>query len=670
MTKREIKKRIDKLKKVINYHRYLYHVLNRQEISDAALDSLKHELWELEQQYPEFITPDSPTQRVGGQALKEFKKIRHSQPILSIEDVFEFQELKDWQKYIKNLLPRDVKLDYFCERKIDGIDIVLTYKKGILINGATRGDGLVGEDVTNNIKTIEAIPLSLRKKVDLVVRGEIFMSKIEFAKLNKQRIEKNLTPFANPRNITAGSIRQLDPKVTAARHLDCFAFNILTDLGQKTHQQVHQILRELGFKTDQEAKYAANLEEVEKYHRHWYKERDKASFEYDGVVVVLNNVALEKQLGSAGKSPRWMRAYKFPAVQATTVIKKIILNVGRTGVLTPVAVLRPVKLMGSVISRATLHNADEIKRLGVREGDTVIIAKAGDVIPKVVKVLKDLRPKKTIVWQMPQKCPFCGSYLVRHKGEVDYYCPNKNCFSVRQKKIKHFISKAGFDIAGFGEQTVAQLTEAGLIKNPVDIFSLKEGDLLPLERFAQKSASKLVQAINESKKIILPSLINALSIRHVGAETSRVISLELQKKRKIKSIKDLIKAARSFKISDWQEIQGIGPKVGKSIYIWFEDESNLDLLRDLANQGIEIKRIITESAKLKGKSFVLTGRLRKLTRDQARKKIIAKGGEVKETMGRSADYLVLGDEPGEKLIKAKELGVKIIKEKEFLNLIK
>ncbi|MBL7141903.1 NAD-dependent DNA ligase LigA [Patescibacteria group bacterium] len=676
MSKIEMKKRIAKLKKELNHHRYLYHVLDKQEISDAAWDSLKHELFELEKKYPEFITPDSPTQRVGGIPLKRFTKVRHPQPMLSIEDVFNFEELQDWQDYMRDYLKKSLqtslqvepvrKFDYFCERKIDGVDIVLTYKKGILNIGATRGNGLIGENVTQNIKTIEAIPLRLEKPVDLVVQGEIFILKKDFKELNRQQKKKGLPIFANPRNVAAGSVRQLDPKVTAKRKLDCCVFEIITNLGQKTHQEVHQILKQLGFKTDKQTKACRNLEQVKKYYNYWVKHRPKVGFEYDGVVVVLNNIALEKALGVVGKAPRWMRAYKFPGEQATTQVKDIIIQIGRTRALTPVALFKPTQIMGTTVSRATLHNQDEIKRLDVRINDTVIIEKAGDVIPAVVRVLKNLRTGKEKKFKMPKKCPICNGQIIQRPGEVAHYCSNKNCFAAQQRKISHFVCKKGFDIEGLGTKLVTQLMNQGLIKNRADIFTLTRGDLEPLERFAEKSADNLVKAINKSKKIDLAHFIHALGIRHVGEQTALDLAKHFGQLKKIAqaSLKTLV------------AIADIGPVVGQSIYNWFRNKNNVKLLQRLKKYGIHhsgearLLQMRHKQGVFQDKTFVLTGVLKTLKRGRAKEKIRALGGRVSESVSRQTDFVVIGESPGSKYDKAKKLGVKIINEKQFLKMIK
>ncbi|MDA2922633.1 NAD-dependent DNA ligase LigA [Patescibacteria group bacterium AH-259-L07] len=666
-----VKKRITKLRKEIHRHRYLYHVLDTQEISDAALDSLKHELFELEQQYPDLITIDSPTQRVGGTPLDKFKKVHHPEPILSIEDVFSFEELQEWEKYMRDYVkksearPPTSRFDYFCERKVDGMDIVLTYKKGILATAATRGNGLVGEDVTQNIKTIEAIPLHLERDIDVVVQGEIFMRKYDFERLNQKQKKEGKHIFSNPRNVVAGSIRQLDPKITASRPLDCYVFEIITDIGQRSHQQVHDILKQLGFKTDTQTRYCGNVDEVEAYYKKWQNKRAQAPFNYDGVVIVVNNIEQEKQLGAVGKSPRWMRAYKFPAQQATTIVKDITIQVGRTGALTPVAKLKPVTIMGTVVSRATLHNEDEIKRLDVRIGDTVIIEKAGDVIPDVVQALKELRDGSQKVFVMPKKCPVCHGQVRRKSSEAAHYCLNKKCFAIEHRSLTHFVSKGGFDIEGVGKKIVEQLIHGGLIKDASDVFTLKIGDLEPLERFGEKSADNIITAIENSKTITLSRFLYALGIRHVGEETAIVLA------RHFKTLDNLGKAD----LETLNNMYDIGPVMAKSIYDWFGDKNNIKLLQKLQKYGIRIQeqkstRSDLVGGGLDGKTFVLTGALERMSRAQIKERIRARGGRVSESVSSSTDFVVAGQDPGSKYNKAKRLKVRVIREKDFLNMIK
>lgn len=652
MKQAEAKKRIEKLKKAINHHRYLYHVLDKQEISDAALDSLKHELYQLEQQYPEFLTADSPTQRVGGQPLKGFKKVEHRVPMLSIEDIFSEKELTDWENYLKRLAPGK-KFSYFCEPKIDGFAVTLIYQDGILQAGATRGNGKVGEEVTQNLKTIESIPLKLRRAPakTIEVRGEVYMEKKDF--------EKFKSTYANPRNLAAGSIRQLDPKLAAKRPLKFLAYDLVTKLGQKKHAEEHQLLRDLGFKAEV-GKECNTLNEIVDFWQKIAKKRETLPFQIDGVVVVVNDSALSQKLGIVGKSPRGLRALKFSAKQATTKVKDIKVQVGRTGAITPVAILEPVKVGGVTISRATLHNEDEIKRLGVKIGDTVIVERAGDVIPAVAKVLKDLRTQKEKEFKFPKTCPVCERKLVRPKGEAIWRCSNPHCGARQREFLYHFVSKKAFDIEGMGPKIIDQLMDESLVSQPSDLFELKEGDLMPLERFAEKSAFNLVSAIQSSKEVPLARFIYALGIRHVGEET--VVALAQY----FGSLNKLKKASKE----ELASLSDIGGKVSESIYSWFKNKRNLKMIDDLFRVGIEILPPEKFGKKLEGLSFVLTGALESMARTEAQKKIRLLGGHPSSAVSQKTDYLVVGENPSSKLEKAQKLGVKIIKEKAFLEMIK
>jgi DNA ligase (NAD+) len=664
MTKSEAKKRIEKLKKVIAHHRYLYHVENRQEISDAALDSLKHELYKLEQQYPEFITPDSPTQRIAGRPLEEFKKVEHKVPMLSIEDVFSEKELQDWEDYLKRLAPGQI-IDYFCEYKIDGFAITLIYKNGIFTTGATRGNGRVGEDVTQNLKTIESIPLRLRSDLrgspDLIeVRGEVYMEKKDFDRLNKELGGK----YANPRNLAAGSIRQLDPKLAASRPLKFLAYDLVTDLGQKKHSEEHQILKDLGFKTDK-GKECKNISEIIDFWRKTCKKREQLPFQIDGVVISVNNNSLFQRLGVVGKSPRGTRAFKFSPKQATTKVLDIKVQVGRTGAVTPIAHLKPVQVGGVTISRATLHNKDEIERLGVKIGDTVIVERAGDVIPAVSKVLKELRTGKEKKFKFPETCPKCGKDLVKPEGEAIWRCKNPNCPARKREFLHHFVSKKAFDIEGLGPKIIDQLVDENLLSEAPDLFELKEGDLIPLERFAEKSAKNIVSAIGNSKKIPLSRFIYSLGIRHVGEETAIDLAQYFGNIQKLKEASP----------EELETIPDIGKKVSESIYKWFQSRQNQKLVEDLLEAGVKIEsekftpHRTGSGAGLKGKTFVLTGTLESMTRSEAEKKIRMLGGHPSNSISKETDYLVVGKEPGSKLEKAKKLGVKILDEKSFLKLL-
>ncbi|MDP2586954.1 MAG: NAD-dependent DNA ligase LigA [Candidatus Komeilibacteria bacterium] len=666
MNKTEAKTRIAKLREEINHHRYLYHVLDKQEISDSALDSLKHELFKLEEEFPELITPDSPTQRVAGAPLAKFSKVAHSRPILSLEDVFGFEELDEWLKKNQRLVSGNY--DFYSELKLDGLTVVLSYEDGVLVRGATRGDGRIGEDVTQNLKTINSIPLKLSAdKVKLKlprifeIRGEVVMPKKVFAKINQEQEQLGLPKYANPRNVAAGSIRQLDPQITAARRLDCVAFEIITDIGQKTHEQVHQLLQGLGFKTLPHNQYCSDLNEVKKYLAKWEKARHDLDYQTDGVVVVVNDLVLQKKLGYVGKTERWMAAYKFSAEQATTKVLEIKVQVGRIGTLTPVAVLEPVRLAGSTVSRATLHNQDEIDRLDLRIGDTVIVQKAGDIIPDIMTVLPKLRTGKEKKFSMPKKCPICASPVIRPEGEVNFYCSNPKCFAVEQERIVHFVSKKAFNMDGLGPKIIEALINAGLISSAADLFKLKAGDLAPLERFAEKSSINLVESIRGATKITLARFIYALGIRHVGEETA----VDLAKH--FGSLEKLAAASEE----EFQSLPDVGGVMANSLFQYFNDPVQQKFLEELKQGGVQIlaPEAKAQSAKLAGQTFVLTGSLAKLTRDEAKEKIRNLGGEISESVSKKTGYVVVGSEPGSKYDKAVKLGVKVLKEEEFEALI-
>lgn len=665
--KKEAQKRIEKLRVLINYHRYLYHVLDKEEISEAALDSLKKELFDLENKFPDLITPDSPSQRVAGSPLKAFRKKKHSQPMLSFNDAFSEEDMENWQERIRRLLsPQEKKkLDYFSELKFDGLAIELIYEHNILKTALTRGNGLIGEDVTQNVKTIKSVPLRLRKggpknKDKIIVRGEVVIFKDDFQKINEYQKKKGLNPYANPRNIAAGSIRQLDPKIAARRHLTFLAYDLITDLGDKTHQDKHKILRTMGFKTSLETKYCQNLKEVFRFRDYWVGHREKLAYDIDGIVVIVNNNDIFKQLGAVGKAPRGAIAYKFPLKEAETIVEDIAVQVGRTGTVTPVAYLKPVNISGVTISRATLHNADEIKRLGLKIKDTVIVGRAGDVIPRVIKVLKGLRTGKEKEFKMPQYCPHCGTKLIKEKGGVAWRCPNPAC-QIRQKRnLYHFVSKKAFDIDGLGPRIIDQLVESSLVSSPADIFKLSYGDLLPLEGFANKAAQNLVKAINEKKNINVARFIYALGIDGVGEETAVDLADYFGR------LENLQKANQD----DFERVRDIGPKTAISIKNWFQEERNKKLLDDLKKAGVIIRYPQRKQAKqLRDKIFVFTGSMKQLTREEAKEKVLSLGGKSAADISQKTDYLVAGEQPGSKLAKAKRLGVQVIKEEDFLKII-
>ena len=687
MEKQEAKKRIEKLKEVINRHRYLYHVQNRQEISDAALDSLKHELLKLEEQFPQLITPDSPTQRVAGEVLKEFKKVKHTVPMLSIEDIFLEEELKDWEDYLRRLKP-DFQPEYFAELKIDGFAVTLIYADGVFSVGATRGNGTIGEDVTQNLKTIESIPLKLGsprgisdkseedkssslpfavarmiKNGKIEIRGEVYMEKKAFEKFNKELELKGEKTFANPRNLAAGSIRQLNPKLAISRPLKFLAYDIITDMGQAKHSEEHQILSILGFKTDA-GKICRNLSDIVDFWKEIAKKRENLPFQIDGVVVSVDNNSLFRKFGVVGKSPRAIRAFKFSPRQATTRITDIKVQVGRTGAMTPVAVLDPIGVGGVTITRATLHNEDEIKRLGVKIGDTVIVERAGDVIPSVAKVLPELRSGKEKEFHFPKNCPVCSTRLSRVEGEVVWRCPNPNCPARKREILYHFTSRKAFDIEGLGPQIINQLMDESLISSAPEIFELKEGDLIPLERFGEKSAKNIIDAIEKSKTITLARFIYALGIRHAGEETAINLAHYFG------SIDKLRKAMKE----ELDKIPDIGPKISKAIYEWFRSEKNQKLIDELFAAGVKIEkkpapyRTKGSGAGLQGLVFVLTGSLETMTREAAKEKIRLLGGEISESVSEKTDYIITGREPGSKLKKARKLGIKTLDEEEFLKM--
>lgn len=686
MDRLEAKKRIERLREVINHHRYLYHVLDKQEMSDAALDSLKKELFDLETDYPELITPDSPTQRIGGKSLKEFKKFRHPEPMTSFNDAFDVKDMKDWEGRFERLSAGSRKHGYYCELKIDGLAIELIYRKGVLEVGATRGDGIIGEDVTQNLKTVEAVPLKLlseeeavnnlkKGKLDpflpgvrkclsgeLIVRGEVFITKKDFERINREQEKKGLKIYANPRNLAAGSVRQLDPSVTQSRKLDSYAYSLKTDVGQITHEQEHLILKALGFKVNPHNQFRNDLEAVQGFRDYWEEHREKLNYEIDGIVVLLNDNQSFNKLGVVGKSPRAGIAYKFAPRESQTIVEDIIIQVGRTGTLTPVAVLRPVNIGGVTVSRATLHNLDEIKRLGVKIGDTVIVGRAGDVIPDVRQVITELRTGKEKDFHMPKKCPVCESLVEQIPGQVAFKCTNKNCPAVKRKAIYLFVSRKAFDIDGLGPQTIDQLMEAGLIRDSADLFLLKKEDLLNLPRFAEKSAQNTVDAIGAKKQVALDKFVYSLGIEHVGEETAFVLA------RKFRTLDNVARAT----LEELQDVPDIGPIVAESIYDWFQKAYNLKLINKFRKSGIKIEEEKTtkKSSKLSGKTFVVTGSLESMTRDEAKDKIRELGGDVSSSVSRDTDYVVVGAEPGSKYDKALKLGVKIIEEREFLKLLK
>lgn len=665
---KESQERVNKLKELLEKHRYLYHVLDKPEISDEAYDSLMKELEGLETQYPALVTFDSPTQRVGGEPLKEFKKVTHSARQWSFDDVFDLKELVKWEEKVKNFMKKEgvenEKLEYCCELKIDGLKVILTYKKGNLVQAATRGNGEVGEDVTHNIKTIQSIPLVLPQKIDLTVVGEVWMGKKTLKKINKIR-EKNGEPvFANTRNVAAGSIRQLDPKMTASRELDSFLYDIDGNVDVKTQHDEITFLSDLGFKTNTHNVVCSSPEEIQKFYMEWTKKRHDLDYELDGIVIKVNSIKIQKALGYTGKSPRWGVAYKFPAEQVTTVLEDIVFQVGRTGVITPVAHLRPVLVAGSTVSRATLHNEDEIKRLDVRIGDTVILQKAGDVIPDIVSVVEELRSKDSKPYIFPTHIPACGGdgKIERIPGQAAWRCVSTDSFDQMKRKFYHFVSKKCFDMDGLGPKIIDVLLEENLISTFDDIFTLKRGDLLALPRFAEKSVDNLLQSVEKARSVTLPRLLASLSIPQVGEETAYDLAQYFGSLEKI--------ADATYE--EIEAIYGVGPIVAQAVYEWFRISDNKKLVKNLLKH-IEIEKVIKSGAtglKLSGKTFVFTGTMPTLDRDTVQDMVRKLGGEVSSSVSKKTSYVVAGESAGSKLEKAQELGVTVLDEVQFLKLVK
>lgn len=645
------KERIEKLRALINRYRYHRLVLDKPLVEESVEDSLKKELFDLETVFPDLVTPDSPTQRVGGKPLDKFEKFTHPERMLSLLDAFSQQDLEEWLARLKRIDPKAGDGGYYCELKLDGLAIELVYEKRILKVGATRGDGVVGENVTQNLKTVEAIPLKLSQ--DVVVRGEVFITKKEF-----QRIQKTEN-YANPRNLAAGSIRQLDPAITASRKMDSYAYSLITDLGQKTHENEHKILHQLGFKTNSHNKFCKDLQEVQAFRDYWEKHRETLGYEIDGIVVQINDNVMFRKLGAIGKTPRGAIAYKFSPREATTKLLNIIVSVGRTGTLTPVAVLEPVEIGGTTVSRATLHNEDEIKRLDVKIGDTVVVGRAGDVIPDIKKAITELRTGKEKHFVFPKKCPACLEPIERSEGEVAYKCINKHCPAIKREGMYHFVSKSAFDIDGIGPKVIDALMDAGLVRDAADLFVLTKQDFLNLDRFADKSAENSVNAIQARKTIPLDRFIYALGIPHVGSETAVDLA------RHFGTLEKISQAT----LENLESIKDIGGIVAKSIFDWFQHDK---LLPKLKSAGLKILKTESsqKSQKLKDKTFVFTGTLDTISRESAEELVRSHGGDASSSVSRETDYVVIGSEPGSKADRAKKLDVKIIGEKEFLKMTK
>ncbi len=658
MTKQDAKKRVELLRKEVDRHRYLYHVRDTQEISDAALDSLKNELQGIEQQYPDLITADSPTQRVGGEVLPEFTPIPHSSRMLSLNDMFSDEELMAWEKRNQKIVPG--KYEYFGELKIDGVAVSLIYEDGLLVRAATRGDGTTGEDVTQNIKTIEAIPLSLQEKVlgRVEVRGEIYILKKDFEKMNKEREANGEALFANPRNISAGSIRQLDPAIAASRPLRFFAWEITRGASIATRQEEYERLQELGFPVPPGGTFCGDMHEVIQYIRQEEKKRPKYPFQVDGLVAKINDLATSKRLGIVGKAPRGSAAYKFKAEEATTIVEDIVVQVGRTGALTPVAHLTPVRVAGTTVSRATLHNADEVARKDIRIGDTVVIRKAGDIIPEVISSLIKLRPKHAKSFRMPSKCPMCGSVVTKDPEGVVVRCSNTDCFPRQRERILHAVGRSAFDIEGLGDKIVEQLLQEGLVKDVSDLWELTEGDLTPLERFAEKSAKNLVNEIQAKKNVSFSRFLVALGIPHVGVVTAQDLAREYKTLETLQQVTE----------EDLSRVEGIGEKVAHAIVEFFASSDTKKMLEKFEKFGIAIEKQASSGA-LSGSTFVFTGSLQHITREEAKQRVQSLGGRIASTVGKDVTHVVVGADAGSKAAKAVSFGLHTISEEEFAQLV-
>lgn len=661
---KDVLDRYEKLKKTVSEYRRALHVENKEGMSEAALDSLKHELVTIEEKYPSLITPDSPSQRVAGKPLAAFTKVIHKVPQWSLNDAFDATEIRAFDERVKRMLAkalgREVAPTYTCELKIDGLHVVLEYEKGVLKTAATRGDGKVGEDVTHNIRTIESVPFQLEEAIDCIVEGEVWLSREQLERINKARKKNGEEPYANPRNLAAGTVRQLDPHVAAARKLDTFIYDL--SLGNDTDSQIDELARlgELGFQVSRHNRLCSDIEEVISFWQSWHKKKDKEAFVIDGVVVKVNERAYQEALGYTGKGPRFAIAIKFPAEQATTVVQDIQLQVGRTGVVTPVAHLRPVLIAGSTVSRATLHNEDQIKRLDVRVGDTVILQKAGDIIPEVLSVVLELRPKGTRAYHFPKKVDGCGGdgAIERIPGEAAYRCVVRDSDFLHRQRLYHFVSKGAVNIDGVGPRIIDLLIDHNLIEEAADLYTLKVGDLIDLPSFKEKAAQNVIDAIAERREIPLTRLLIGLSIEHVGEETATLLSEHF----------GTLAAIEHASEADIAAIHGIGEKVAASVHTWMRTKKHLRMLKALLNEVTVLESQSKKHTELSGKTIVFTGTLPNLGRDDAKEIARQAGAHVSSSVSKQTDFLVAGDAAGSKAKKAAELGVTVIQEATFLKM--
>ncbi|MFQ6107995.1 MAG: NAD-dependent DNA ligase LigA [Candidatus Aminicenantales bacterium] len=657
----EAKKRIKKLREKIKYHEKKYYIDNDPQISDYEFDLLIKELEELESKFPQLITPESPTQRVGEQPLEGFVSVEHRTPMLSLDNCYTVEELREFEERIRRIIPHQ-KIDYVVELKIDGLGISAIYRRGKYTQAVTRGDGFRGDDVTPNVKTIRSLPLEIDDPREIEVRGEIYLPFASFQKINREREEQGEPLFANPRNAAAGSLRLLDPRQVARRNLDLFLYYIFVEGKElETQWENLQMLKKLGFKTNPYARLCSSLKEVISYWEEWTAKRDSLDYDVDGVVIKVNSTEQRTVLGSTAKFPRWAISFKFPARQATTKINDIIVQVGRTGALTPVAILEPVKLSGITISRSTLHNEDEIRRKDIRVGDYVLIERSGDVIPKVVSVMKERRTGKERKFAFPTRCPVCHSETFKPEGEAISRCTNPSCPAKLRESLLHFASRRAMHIEGLGEAVLDQLLEKKLVKNIPDLYALKQEDLVNLERMGPKSSQNLLDEIEKSKQRGLDRLIYALGIRFVGERTAQTLAAHFR------SLDNLTRAS----YEDLIQVEDVGPKVAESIVFFFRQPENTELLRKLKEAGLPftLKEEKPGEKLLSGLTFVLTGKLVTLTREEAAEMIEERGGKISSSVSSKTNYVVVGESPGSKLTKARSLGIPTIDEKEFLKLV-
>jgi DNA ligase (NAD+) len=667
---KDLHKKLEALRDQIRHHEYRYYVLDDPEITDAQFDQLMNELKKVETENPELVTSDSPTQRVGGKPREGFLKAPHSSPMLSLDNTYNVDDLRNWERRVHELAGRE-DIEYVCELKLDGMSLALHYEGGKLVRGITRGDGTIGEDVTSNVRTVRSIPLSIpREKLkkagippDFEVRGEMLMPIASFKKMNEDRINKGLPPFVNPRNATAGTVRQLEPSITAQRRLDYFAYALLKNGATyfDRHWETLNALDAAGFKVNPARALTKNFDDVWAFIQKEEPRRETLPYEIDGIVIKVNQTSLQRELGFTGKAPRWAIAYKYAARSGITKIEDILVQVGRTGKLTPVAALTPAFIGGTTVSRATLHNMDEIERLGVKIGDWVEVERGGDVIPKINRVVEDKdHPRGTKSFHMPEKCPICGTQVVRTEGEVDYRCVNANCPAKLRESILHFASRGVMNIDGMGDALVNQLTDRGMVKNVADIYKITQSDLLNLERMGEKSAQNVLKEIEASKKLPLERVIFGLGIRFVGERTAQFLAEDFG------SMDALMNASEE----ELQQVNEVGPRIAKSIAEFFQEPKNRELVEQLRRAGLALKGSKKQrGTQLSGKTFVLTGSMARYSRDQAKKLIEDAGGRVSGSVSKKTDYVVAGEDAGSKLDKAKELGVAVIGEKKMEELL-